>query len=233
MSLYPRRVARAHGWRATLWGVGFVALSATLPMPVLADSPPVAPHLPGQYYRSRAVAKLPDTAPPAAPSVPPAAEAAAEMTLADAISLAYRSNPTLEAGRYDLAATDQSLGLALSELRPTSELQVTGQYDRTEAGRLTQKTRFGAKSSILAPNSSSPSQSSPVARPAPISRVRRRRSAPGAPGYRPARAICCWRPSPPIATFGATPALLPSAQGIWPGCAPRWMRSMLVARPAS
>ena len=147
------RVARAHGWRATLWGVGFVALSATLPMPVLADSPPVAPHLPGQYYRSRAVAKLPDTAPPAAPSVPPAAEAAADMTLADAISLAYRSNPTLEAGRYDLAATDQSLGLALSELRPTSELQVTGQYDRTEAGRLTQKTRFGAKSSIFTRNS--------------------------------------------------------------------------------
>ena len=62
-------------------------------------------------------------------------------TLADAIALAYRSNPTLQARRNDLRATDDNLGLALSELRPTAEIQLTGQYDRTVPGRVTQANR--------------------------------------------------------------------------------------------
>lgn len=72
-------------------------------------------------------------------SVPASAE-----TLADAIALAYRTNPTLESSRYDLRATDEGLVQARSQLRPSAELDVTGTYARTVEGRATQRANpFG------------------------------------------------------------------------------------------
>jgi len=59
-------------------------------------------------------------------------------TLADAISLAYRTNPTLESSRYDLRAADEGLVQARSQLRPSAELDVTGTYDRSVEGRASQ-----------------------------------------------------------------------------------------------
>jgi outer membrane protein len=58
-------------------------------------------------------------------------------TLADAIALAYRGNPTLESSRYDVRAADESLVQARSQLRPSAEIDVTGGYDRTVEGRTT------------------------------------------------------------------------------------------------
>jgi outer membrane protein len=65
-------------------------------------------------------------------------------TLADAIALAYRSNPTLESGRYDLRAADEDLVQARAQLRPSGELDITGSYQRSVEGRATQRTNpFG------------------------------------------------------------------------------------------
>lgn len=62
-------------------------------------------------------------------------------TLADALSDAYRANPSLQARRYDLRATDEDYAQALAELRPSVEAQIDGGYDRTVAGRTTQAMR--------------------------------------------------------------------------------------------
>jgi outer membrane protein len=62
-------------------------------------------------------------------------------TLADALERAYRTNPTLAVRRYELRATDENLAQALSELRPTSQIQITGTYDKTVPGQQTQATR--------------------------------------------------------------------------------------------
>lgn len=62
-------------------------------------------------------------------------------SLAAAIVQAYVSNPVLAASRYDLRATDDELGLALAQARPTLELQVAGEYDLTLPGRVTQASR--------------------------------------------------------------------------------------------
>lgn len=122
-----------------------LALSAESARP---DSVPV-----GEYYRARAVAKVPRSK--LAPAYPDSdiPEPIAQTSLADAIALAYRSNPTLQAQRYDLRAIDENLGLALSELRPTSQFQLTSQYSKTVPGRTTQATRFGASSPIITSNS--------------------------------------------------------------------------------
>lgn len=65
-------------------------------------------------------------------------------TLADAIALAYRTNPTIESSRYDLRATDEGLVQARSQLRPSAELDVTGTYARTVEGRASQRANpFG------------------------------------------------------------------------------------------
>ncbi len=85
-------------------------------------------------------------------TAPMTAEPAADMTLGEAIALAYRLNPTLAAKRYDLRATDQTLGIALSETRPNVSVQINGQYDKTVPGRTTQVTRFGAASPIITNN---------------------------------------------------------------------------------
>ena len=63
-------------------------------------------------------------------------------TLAQALAAAYQTAPTLQAQRYQLRASDEDYALALSELRPTTALQVTGTYDKTVPGRTTQATRF-------------------------------------------------------------------------------------------
>ena len=61
-------------------------------------------------------------------------------TLAEAVALAYRTNPTLESSRYDLQATDEGLVQARSQLRPSGDLVVTGTYARTVEGRTTQRS---------------------------------------------------------------------------------------------
>ena len=61
-------------------------------------------------------------------------------TLAEAIALAYRTNPTLASSRYDLRAADESLVQARSQLRPTAEVDVTATYARTIEGRATRST---------------------------------------------------------------------------------------------
>ena len=77
--------------------------------------------------------KLPTLATPAEP-VP-------TETLAEALDAAYRTSPALQARRYDLRATDEDYAQALAELRPTAQLQVTGNFTRTAPGRITQATR--------------------------------------------------------------------------------------------
>ena len=77
--------------------------------------------------------KLPMLATPAEP-VP-------TETLAEALDAAYRTSPALQARRYDLRATDEDYAQALAELRPTAQLQVTGNFTRTAPGRITQATR--------------------------------------------------------------------------------------------
>jgi len=77
-------------------------------------------------------------------------------TLADAIALAYRENPTLEISRYDLRATDEAYAQARAELRPTARIDVTGNYDKTVPGRTTQAARSPidrANSAIITSNS--------------------------------------------------------------------------------
>jgi len=108
---------------------------------VIVSSEPLSAQSTGALQRGRPVAHLP--ARKLAPFYPPpeAPEPTPTENLADAIALAYRANPTLQASRYDLRATDENLGIARSELRPTTEVQITGQYDQTVAGRITQAGR--------------------------------------------------------------------------------------------
>ena len=68
----------------------------------------------------------------------PVAPSRAE-TLAEAIALAYRTNPTLQSGRYDLRAADEGLVQARSQLRPSAELDVTGTFVRTIEGRASRR----------------------------------------------------------------------------------------------
>lgn len=68
-------------------------------------------------------------------------EPAPTETLAEALDAAYRTAPTLQAQRYQLRASDEDYAQALSELRPTTSLQVTGTYDKTVPGRVTELNR--------------------------------------------------------------------------------------------
>jgi outer membrane protein len=56
-------------------------------------------------------------------------------TLAEAVALAYRTNPDIQASRYDLRAADEDVVQALAEIRPTLDLQLEGGYARSVAGR--------------------------------------------------------------------------------------------------
>ena len=142
-------IARCHtGWWA---GIGAAVLGVVLAPALFAQNS--APAATGQYYRARPVAKIAHfKLAPAYPDIDATPEPAPDTTLADAISQAYRTNPTLQAARYDLRATDENLGLALSELRPSSALQLTTQYSKSVPGRVTQATRFAA-SPIITSNS--------------------------------------------------------------------------------
>lgn len=62
-------------------------------------------------------------------------------SLAAAIVETFISNPELAARRYDLRAADDEIGLALSLVRPNVQLQVSGGYDFTIPGRITQAAR--------------------------------------------------------------------------------------------
>jgi len=73
--------------------------------------------------------------------VSPAAGAEAQ-TLREALALAYANNPTLQAARARLRATDENVPIALSGWRPVITLQ--GQYgyaDGTQTGRLASGVR--------------------------------------------------------------------------------------------
>lgn len=61
--------------------------------------------------------------------------------LASAIAETYASNPALAASRYDLRATDDNLGLALSRTRATVQLQAATGYDYTDPGAITRASR--------------------------------------------------------------------------------------------
>ena len=75
------------------------------------------------------------------PAFAPEPEATPTETLAQALDAAYRGEPRLQAQRYQLRANDEIYAQALSEFRPTSQLQVTGTYDKTVPGRTTQASR--------------------------------------------------------------------------------------------
>ena len=62
-------------------------------------------------------------------------------SLAAAIADAYATNPELAAQRYVLRATDDEVGVALSQTRPRIDLQVSGRYDLTLPGDITNAAR--------------------------------------------------------------------------------------------
>lgn len=62
-------------------------------------------------------------------------------TLAQAIARAYQSNPTLQSQRYELRALDDAYVRAHAGLRPSAELQITGDYADNRAGDATQALR--------------------------------------------------------------------------------------------
>lgn len=79
-------------------------------------------------------------------------EPAPTETLAEALDAAYHTAPTLQAQRYQLRASDEDYAQALSELRPTTSVQITGGYSKTVPGHTTQAARFLAPSSIITSN---------------------------------------------------------------------------------
>lgn len=130
------------------WRVRYAALPIALSGIVLLSGPSFAQSRTASAQRSsaplqrgRPVAQLPPRKLAPFYPLPETPEPAPTDNMADAIALAYRANPTLQASRYDLRATDENLGIARSELRPTTEVQITGQYDETVAGRMTQANR--------------------------------------------------------------------------------------------
>lgn len=62
-------------------------------------------------------------------------------SLAAAIAETFTSNPGLAAQRYDLRATDDEIGITLSGIRPTAQMQVSGNYDYVLPGSITQAGR--------------------------------------------------------------------------------------------
>ncbi|WP_231499446.1 TolC family outer membrane protein [Caulobacter sp. UNC358MFTsu5.1] len=65
-------------------------------------------------------------------------------TLVEAITRAYQSNPTLQSQRYELRALDDAYVRAHAGLRPSAELQITGDYADNRAGDATQALRLVA-----------------------------------------------------------------------------------------
>jgi len=69
-------------------------------------------------------------------------------TLADAIATAYRTNPTLQSGRYDVRAADEEIVQARSELRPSGEFTANGSESRSVEGRATRNANPFASTSF-------------------------------------------------------------------------------------
>jgi outer membrane protein len=117
-----------------------IVAAVLLAMPDTAGArPPQSPNSDGLVSRAERVQQHYP-----APVLPfDAAEAEPEPTdsLAQAIAESYGSNPVLAARRYELRATDDSLGIALSQTRTSAQLQVSGGYDYTDPGRRTQAAR--------------------------------------------------------------------------------------------
>ena len=93
----------------------------------------------------------------APPAVALDAEPPPTETLSQALRSAYETAPTLQAQRYLLRASGEDYAIAQSEARPTSELQISGTYQKTVPGRVTQATRFLAPSPIITSNTFSAS----------------------------------------------------------------------------
>ena len=70
-----------------------------------------------------------------------AEEQQADDSLAAAISETFVSNPELAARRYDQRASGDDIGLAMSQFRPTGQVQIAGAYDYTIPGSITQASR--------------------------------------------------------------------------------------------
>lgn len=71
--------------------------------------------------------------------------AAQAETLAEAIASAYQANPTIQSGRYDLQAVDETLVQAKSQIRPTAQLNVSAAYARTVRGRAAREGSLGSR----------------------------------------------------------------------------------------
>jgi outer membrane protein len=93
-----------------------------------------------------------DPGPVPAPPAPVAGPALPPETLAQALDNAYNSAPQLQAQRYTLRADDEDYAAALAETRLTTQVQVTGSYDKTVPGETTQATRYFATSPIETAN---------------------------------------------------------------------------------
>ena len=72
---------------------------------------------------------------------PEAPEEPGDDTLAAALAETIASNPALAAGRYDLRAEDDEIGVAMAQARPQIQLQVSGGYDYILPGSITQAAR--------------------------------------------------------------------------------------------
>ena len=62
-------------------------------------------------------------------------------SLGAAIAEAYAGNPLLAARRYELRATDDEIGIALAQMRPSAQVQVSAGYDLIQPGDITQANR--------------------------------------------------------------------------------------------
>ena len=89
-----------------------------------------------------------------------AAEPAAAETLADAVALAYETNPTLQAQRATQRAIDEEYVQARTGWRPTLQIQAVGTYDKTATPRpalgLFQRSRTETNAGSLSLNFTQP-----------------------------------------------------------------------------
>ena len=72
-----------------------------------------------------------------------AAGAASAETLAEAIALAYETNPTLQAQRAEQRALDETYVQARTALRPTLDLGVSATYNTLANGAESDSGSFG------------------------------------------------------------------------------------------
>lgn len=162
-------------WVGVGLGVALAAWTALAPVPGGATAPALPPSVPAitaMIDRGAAGAKRDPVATVCAgkrrqgcrvatyatdkwqvPAFVPEVEPAPTETLEQALEAAYTSAPELQAERYRLRASDEDYALALAELRPSTALEISGDYTRTVPGRTTQATRPFAPSPIITANS--------------------------------------------------------------------------------